>query len=345
MSAPRGETLPGAHGVTSGRGQVVLGTAASVPGDVAPEQLGHIYRLGDPALSELSLEPLLDELLLRVVDVLSVDTAAILLYDESTGELVARSAKGLEEEVERGVRIPVGRGFAGRIAAARVPIHIFDVDHAEVLNPILREKHIRSMLGVPLVTEGELLGVLHVGTLTPRAFTDDDAVLLQVAATRAAPAIARARVMDVLEQEHSAAVALQRSLLPDRLPIIVGVPVAARYLPSRDEVGGDWYDVLPLTGGLVGIAIGDVAGHGVRAAAMMAELRSAMRAYALDGHQPAAVLERTARLLRSVRGRSMATAIYAVYDGDSGELRYATAGPPPPLCVPAAGEPYLLPVE
>src|SRR3954470_18123480 len=125
MSAPGGETVPGARGVTSGRGQVVLGSTRTASGDVAPEQLSHVYRLGDPALSELALEPLLDELLLRVVDVLGVDTAAILLYDESTGELVARAAKGLEEEVERGVRIPVGRGFAGRIAAARVPIHIF----------------------------------------------------------------------------------------------------------------------------------------------------------------------------------------------------------------------------
>ena len=309
MPAPSREASFGPAGLTPGRGQVILGTAAGAPDVVGPEQMADIYRLGDPALSELALEPLLDELLLRVVEILKVDTAAILLYDRATDELVARAAKGLEEEVERGVRIPVGRGFAGRIAAARVAIHILDVDHAEVLNPILREKHVRSMLGVPLIAEGEVLGVLHVGSLTTRAFTDQDAVVLQLAAARVAPAIKRAQLTEALQREHSTAVALQRSLLPDRLPVVVGVPVAARYLPSRDEVGGDWYDVLALNRGTVGIAIGDVAGHGVRAAALMAELRSTMRAYAVDGHGPAAVLERVDRLAKG-----------------SGELRMATAG-------------------
>src|SRR4051812_49157404 len=164
--------------------------------------MARIYRFGDPALSELAMEPLLDELLDRVVDVLKVDTAAILLYDESTDELVARAAKGLEEEVERGVRIPIGRGFAGRIAAGRVPIHILDVDHAELLNPILREKRIRSMLGVPLIAEGALMGVLHVGSLTTRPFSNEDAVLLQLAAARAAPAIERAKLYDAMQREH-----------------------------------------------------------------------------------------------------------------------------------------------
>jgi anti-sigma regulatory factor (Ser/Thr protein kinase)/putative methionine-R-sulfoxide reductase with GAF domain len=341
--SPDAESAPQA--LQPGRGQVILGSSAVAPEDVAPEQMAHIYRLGDPALSELPLDPLLDELLLRVVDILRVDTVAILLYDPSTHELVARAAKGLEEEVERGVRIPLGRGFAGRIAAGRVPITILDVDHAEVLNPILREKHIQSMLGVPLIAEGDLLGVLHVGSLTTRAFSNEDAVLLQLAAARAAPAIERARLMDALQREHSSAVALQRSLLPDRLPIVVGVPVAARYLPSRDEVGGDWYDVLPLARGAVGIAIGDVAGHGVPAAATMADLRSAMRAYALDGHPPSAVLERVDRLLRTVRRDAMATAVYALFDPETGALRYATAGHPPPLRVPASGAPELLPVE
>ena len=214
-----------------------------------------------------------------------------------------------------------------------------------MLNPILREKHVQSMLGVPLIAEGELLGVLHVGSLTTRAFTDQDAVVLQLAATRVAPSIQRAQATEALQREHSSAVALQRSLLPDRLPVVAGVPVAARYLPSRDEVGGDWYDVLALHRGTVGIAIGDVAGHGVRAAALMAELRSAMRAYAVDGHAPAAVLERVDRLTKGSGELRMATAGYAVYDPETSCLRYATAGHPPPLLVPAEGEPRYLPID
>jgi len=174
-----------------GEGQVFLGTGSVAPDATRPEQLRRIYRLNDPALSEMELEPLLNELLTRIKEILSVDTVAILLLDDKGEELVARAAKGLEEEVERGVHIPIGRGYAGRIAAERAPIFIADVDHAEILNPILGEKGVRSLLGVPLIVEADLLGVLHVGTLKPRAFTNEDAAVLQLAASRAAPAIER----------------------------------------------------------------------------------------------------------------------------------------------------------
>jgi anti-sigma regulatory factor (Ser/Thr protein kinase)/putative methionine-R-sulfoxide reductase with GAF domain len=316
-----------------GRGQVFLGIGDQPAFDGSPGQLEQVYRLADPALSELPLEPLLDELLARAREILGVDTVAILLLDEETQELVARAAKGIEEEVERGVRIPVGGGFAGRIAAGRTPIYIADVDHAEILNPILRMKGIRSLLGVPMMVAGTVIGVLHVGTVTPREFTNQDAALLQLAAARAAPAIDRARLFDALDREHRIAVALQRSLLPDRLPDLVGIETAARYLPSRDEVGGDWYDVIDLPGGSIGLAIGDVAGHGLRAAALMGQLRTGLRAYALDGHPPADALKRLDRLLQTISGRGMATAGYAIVDPATGALRYASAGHPPPVLI------------
>ena len=139
---------------------------------------------------------------MRVQQALEVDTVAILLYDPESHELVARAAKGIEEEVEQGVRLPLGRGFAGRIAAERVAIAIADVDHADILNPILREKRIRSLLGLPLVVEGDLIGVLHVGSLVPRTFGERDLAVLQVAAARVAPGIERARLYSALEREH-----------------------------------------------------------------------------------------------------------------------------------------------
>src|SRR5207237_6546522 len=165
---------------------------------------------------------------------LSVDTVAILLLDEEDQQLVARAAKGIEEEVEQGVRIPIGRGFAGRIAAERVAIYIADVDHADILNPILREKGISSLLGIPLIVEGNLIGVMHVGSITPRTFGERDLAVLQVAAARAAPAIERARLVAELEREHQVAILLQRSLLPRRLPHVAGISVAARYLAAKD---------------------------------------------------------------------------------------------------------------
>jgi anti-sigma regulatory factor (Ser/Thr protein kinase)/putative methionine-R-sulfoxide reductase with GAF domain len=327
---------------TVGRGQVFLGIGDEPAVKGSPDQLEHVYRLADPALSELALEGLLEELLARAKDILGVDTAAILLLDDEAQELVARAAKGLEEEVERGVRIPVGAGFAGRIAAGRQPIFIADVDHADVLNPILRMKGVRSLLGVPLLVEGAALGVLHVGTVTPREFTNADAALLQLAAAQAAPAIDRARLFEALDREHRNAVALQRSLLPDRLPDLVGIDTAARYLPARDEVGGDWYDAVDLPGGLVGLAIGDVAGHGLRAAALMGQLRTGLRAYALEGHSPGETLERLDRLLQTISGRGMATCAYAVVDPATGALRYSSAGHPPPVVVRGGEEASLL---
>ena len=158
------------------------------------DRLQQLQAITDTMLAHLELEELLQELLLRTRDILGVDTCAVLLLDEERNELVARAAVGIEEEVEQGVRIPVGRGFAGRVAAERRPVILPDVDQADVLNPILHEKGIKSMLGVPLVARDRVIGVLHVGTLHPYAFTADDVDLLQLVSERAALAIERSRV-------------------------------------------------------------------------------------------------------------------------------------------------------
>jgi anti-sigma regulatory factor (Ser/Thr protein kinase)/putative methionine-R-sulfoxide reductase with GAF domain len=325
------EGLPINHRFEPGAGQVVL-VSPSI--DVVPsDQLRTLYRLSDPALSELGLEELLDELLERVQGSLAVDTVAILLYDEEAGQLVARAAKGIEEEVEQGVRIPIGLGFAGRIAAERVALFIADVDHADILNPILREKGVRSLLGVPLIVEGELIGVLHVGSLTPRLFGDRDLAVLQFAAARVAPGIERARLFSALEREHRVAMLLQRSLLPKQLVNLVGVSTAARYLPATDEVGGDWYDVFELSRGRLGVAIGDVVGHGVKAAALMGRLRTALHAYAIAGASAGRTIELVDRFVQAMPEAPMATAAYAVFDPETGETWIANAGHLPPLII------------
>jgi anti-sigma regulatory factor (Ser/Thr protein kinase)/putative methionine-R-sulfoxide reductase with GAF domain len=319
-----------------GFGQVALELDQSV---AAPaDQLHDLVRLSDPALSELEFNRLLDELLIRVRDLLGVDTAAILLLDEARQQLVARAAKGIEEEVDQSVRIPIGGGFAGRIAQERVGIFIADVDHADILNPILRQKRIRSLLGVPLIVEGDLIGVLHVGSLAPRVFDLRDLAVLDLAAARAAPAIERARLLDVVEREHRNAVMLQRSLLPPRFGAVHGVTVAARYLPARDEVGGDWYDMIQLPRGKVGVVIGDVAGHGLGAATLMGQLRTALRAYALDGHRPGQALRLVDYFALSLDEEVMASAALAVVDPDKGTVTLASAGHLPPILVSADGQ-------
>ena len=305
---------------------------------VPADQLRDLQRITDAALSYLPLEGLLTELLDRVVAILDVDTAAILLLEDDDTTLVPRAAKGLEEEVERGIRIPVGRGFAGRIAATRRPVQIRDLSKAEVVNPILREKGLYSMLGVPLLVEGTVVGVMHVGTLTERAFSEEDTELLQSAGDRAALAI----FSRVTERERGLADSFQRSLIP-RLPELPAVTTAGRYLPAAAaRLGGDWYDAFQLADGRLALAIGDVVGHGFHAAAIMGQLRSGLRAYALDGIPPAEVLTRLSRLLRQLEPGRTATLVYAALDAHGGRAAVASAGHPPPLVHRPGSEPFFL---
>jgi anti-sigma regulatory factor (Ser/Thr protein kinase)/putative methionine-R-sulfoxide reductase with GAF domain len=305
---------------------------------VAADRLRDLQSITDAALAYLPLEGLLNELLNRVIGILDVDTSAILLLEDDDATLVPRAAKGLEEEVERGIRIPVGRGFAGRVAATRSPVRILNVAEADIYNPILREKGLQSLLGVPLLVEGAVIGVLHVGSLTRRAFDDEDVQLLHRAADRAALAISSR----LTERERGLADALQRSLMPD-LPDLPAVSLAGRYLPAAAaRLGGDWYDAFALPDGRLGMAIGDVVGRGFHAAAIMSQLRSGLRAYALDGMGPGEVLERLSRLLRQLEPGRTATLVYLVFDPHGGGLTVATAGHPPPLVQPAGGEPEFL---
>ena len=307
---------------------------ARASAEQASQQLLALQRVADAALAHLSDEELLSELLLRITEILHTDTAAILLLDDSGTLLHARAAKGIEEEVERGVVIPVGKGFAGRIAAERRAITIEDVDHADILNPILREKGIRSLLGVPLLVEGRVLGVLHVGSLVPRSFTAGERDLLQLAADRAALAIQRAFV----HEQRRVAEEMQRRLLPADLQGIPGLELATRYLPASGEsLGGDWYDVFPIGGGRIAIAAGDVVGHGIDAAGAMAQLRTALRAYAVDGHPPGAVVDRVNRLNYELGPGAMTTLVYVDIDPELEQLELVNAGHPPPLVIQPDG--------
>lgn len=302
----------------------------------AVARLEDVQRVTESALAYLNVEDLLKEMLQRVTEVLHVDTAAVLLVEDDGRTLAARAAKGLEEEVERGFRLPIGRGFAGRVAATRAPVVIPDLNNSPVtvINPLMREKQVQSLLGVPLVVEGEVIGVLHVGTLTRREFHDGDVQLLQLVADRVALSVERSR----LAVQGRIAQTLQRSLMPGNLPQLPGLSMAARYLPAAEEsaVGGDWYDVIELGDRRLGLTIGDVAGHGMAAATYMGQLRSAIRAFAIDSERPAELLGKLSRFAEREESR-MATLIYATLDLDTWMVEYARAGHPYPLLIRADG--------
>lgn len=305
----------------------------------AEDRLRRIEAVTDSTLAHMSAETLFSELLVRVQELLQADTATVLLLDTSAQQLVAVAAVGIEEEVRQGVRVPVGRGFAGRIAAQRQPVVLDRVDNTTVVNPLLWEHGLKTLMGVPLIADGQLVGVLHVGSVTPRKFSADDTQLLQMVADRIA-LVAQTQVSVV---ERAAAAALQHSLLPAVLPTISGLRFAARYVPGTDTgVGGDWYDVFRLPGDRVGVVMGDVVGHGFAAAVVMGRLRSALRAYALDVEDPSEVLLKLDRKATHFEYGAMATVSYAVVDQRRERVTLALAGHLPPVLAEPGSEGVLM---
>jgi sigma-B regulation protein RsbU (phosphoserine phosphatase) len=308
------------------------------------ERLRRILAVTDAALSYLDTETLLGELLERVRALLDADAAAFLLLDADTQQLATVAAIGLEDEVTQGIRVDVGSGFAGAVAATKAPIIVDHVDESSVVSPVLRDKGLSTLVGVPMFAGGDVLGVLHVGTYAQRHFTEQDVALLQLVADRAGLA-SQARQT---QADRAATLALQRSLLPGRLPHPEGIDLAARYVPGHHlGVGGDWYDVFPLPSGHLGVVVGDVTGHGLRAAVVMGRLRSALRSYAIEHDDPAEVLTRLDRKITHFEAGNLATVLYALLTPDRDRLLISSAGHPPPVMAAAKGAacPLVLPTD
>ena len=302
------------------------------------ERLSNLSAVIDVRLTKLDVDDLLVELLERVRIVLDADTAAVLLRQYESDDLVARAACGLEEEVRQGVRVPIGTGFAGTIAARRAPVVLDHVDSTTVANPILWEKGIRRMIGVPLLYGDELLGVMHVGRIADRSFEDYDVELLQVAGERISSAVQTRR----LALESAAGAVLERELLPTHLPDLPGLDFAARYAPAEDRsVGGDWYDAFVLPSGELWIVIGDVAGHGLRSAVIVSRVKSALRSYALLGEPVSRVVDRTNRKLMHFEIDTMVTLLCAVATPPYDRFTIVSAGHPPPVLATTSGAEYV----
>ncbi len=148
-----------------------------------------LQALIDTVPAHLALQNLLHQLLDCIRQAMAVDTVTVLLPTENGQQLAVGATLGLEEEITEGIRIPIGRGFAGRIAATCELMFVDDLSTVEVVSPILRNKGIQSMVGVPLLVKDEVIGVFHVGTVRSRHFTRDDAQLLQLVAERIGLAI------------------------------------------------------------------------------------------------------------------------------------------------------------
>jgi PAS domain S-box-containing protein len=312
--------------------------AARAEAERVAELVSGMQRLVDAALAHRTRHEILAELVTSVRDVVGADSAAIYVADGDSLPLGA--ASGGTPGGGGQASLAFGEGFAGRVAAAREPM----LAHSDALESDDEGEEVDrvSMIGVPLLAGGEVTGVLVVCAGAPRRFSSDDFNLLRLAADRVALALDHA---GLYERELKIAETLQRSLLPERLPKLPGLEVAARYLPAaaESEVGGDWYDVLPIPGGGIGLVMGDIAGKGLTAASMVGRLRSALRAYALEGHPPAEVVGGLNRLVWSEgQDGQMATLLFVVVDPAEGRIGWVNAGHPPPLLVSGEEAPRYL---
>ncbi|MDQ3671551.1 MAG: SpoIIE family protein phosphatase, partial [Actinomycetota bacterium] len=244
---------------------------------------------------------------------------------EAGAAAVAHGSRSPLTELDEGVALSIAEGIAGPdtpvVFENRAELHGVDLQDAP-------PRRARSLYGVSLLDEERLpVGSAALLFGVERGLESHELALVQAQADHVAHTLARVRRH---AQEHDVAVLLQQSLLPDELPEIEGVEIGAFYRAGviNTTVGGDWYDVVRRSDGIVHLTVGDVAGKGIDAAVLMGQLRNAFRAYALDHTSPAAIIH---RLSRHIDEDAMATTICATYDPYTRELSYASAGHLPGL--------------
>ncbi|MFE2143244.1 SpoIIE family protein phosphatase [Streptomyces sp. NPDC059456] len=239
-------------------------------------------------------------------------------------------------------QIPPDSVYEAVIAEGR-PMNLYASDvHALLPDP--RAAELRAYLAtlgaarlIPLLARGTVLGAVTVTRVRAREpFDAQDCVLLDEVVARAALNIDNARMYT---NQRRAALTLQRSLTNSALPEVTGLELTGRYLPASDhDVGGDWFDVIQLPGGRTGLVIGDVMGHGIHAAAVMGQLRTAVRTLARHDVPPTQLLRSLDTAVADLGEDEMATCVYAVHDPATGGCVIARAGHPPPAVVTARGQ-------
>ncbi|MEV7383329.1 SpoIIE family protein phosphatase [Streptomyces lydicus] len=209
--------------------------------------------------------------------------------------------------------------------------------------PAIEPLNVNSAAYLPLIAQGRPIGVIGLFFERESSFEDQERNVLLALGSSIAQSLARAMLYD---QEHDLAAELQQAMLPRRIPGVPGAQIAVRYRSARmgRDIGGDWYDVIPLPNGRVAAVIGDVQGHDTQAAALMGQLRIVLRAYAAEGHSPATVMGRASAFLNELETERFATCIYVDADLTTGAARIVRAGHVDPLLRHAEGLCRRLPV-
>lgn len=308
--------------------------------------------IAEAGLSTLTLPDLLDTLVKMIADALETDAACVFVLDEDTGEFEAHAAYNLPGLV--GCRVRADEGLLGRVAKERRPVYVFDAEHDPMAFDSCEVRAaVKSMVGVPLIARGRVLGVVRVQTFESREFTEDDIHLLEAIADRVAMAVDNAKLYEALQRiredleetlqrEQGFSLLLQRALLPARPVLNEQYNIAVRYVAAfaSREIGGDFYDIF-LSGNddWAGVLIGDVAGKGLEAASLAAATRSTIHAFVHQAPSASEALASANSVLCSQRPstESFVTVCLVTIDLASGAMRVSNAGHPPAVILRADG--------
>ncbi|HEX3964555.1 MAG TPA: SpoIIE family protein phosphatase [Trebonia sp.] len=317
--------------------------AARLTADSAQDRLALLLKASNLMAATGSVQELRDQLARLLVPILA-DSSTVLLVT-SQGSLRAASvihrdpAKAAILEGLRSIDIPSDGPLLRRVLTEASIQIVTDVGavlpgftrEAREAADILKRVNLDSMVIMPVIMGERTIGVGVLGRDDGRPrFTETDVAIIAEINHRQAAGWAN---VETFAREHTVAETLQHALLPDGLPRIAGVDLAVRYLPATGgvRVGGDWYDVFPLSGDRVALAVGDVVGHSIASASVMGQIRSMLRAYTVESPAPADVLRRTNAAVCELLPAALATVLYAVLDPSTGDLTYANAGHPPAL--------------
>src|SRR4051794_14857510 len=314
------------------RAELLRARAAHAEAEALSGMLGRLQDVADAAMA-VHEELDHDELLARSLALIAAECGAMIVQTGAGAAPTVAAARGLARVTE-GSAVD-DSGVTAKVLASEEPL-VVDLVAADDTSTLGAQAGVGSLVAVPLA-DGRYLGALVATSALSNRFSQEQARLLALAGERCSRALANAAAY---ERERRIAAALQTGLLPQGVPTLRHGEIAVRSLPASGgptAVGGDWYDAIQLPNGRLGVAIGDVTGHGAEAAVLMGQLRTALRAYALEGSAPSVVASRVNALALSLGDEAFATFAYAVLEQSLTSGSFVSAGHPAPIVVAASG--------
>lgn len=300
-----------------------------------------LYEVAQRISSSLDLEEVLDLIMDCLGEVVAFAAGGIYVVDPDTREIASLATMGYEQGMEDKVQLKFGTGVVGWVAKNHEPAIVDDVSKDSRYISARRETS--SQIVVPLFAGDKIIGVINLESDEVGAFTMEDLDLIRAFGSQAAVSLERAKLhAQILERrklvdELEVARQIQRSFLPDVIPDIPGYDMSAINIPS-EAVGGDYYDIIPISDGQWGITIADVFGKGVPAALVMASYRASLLAEIRNNYMINAILRKVNRLIwESVEPERCVTACYGVLDTESGIFTYSNAGHLHPIIIGKKG--------